>query len=49
MKCHELAWEQFVDQPIYKVFDFFPAGEPRGDNAAPIGIFDPLADAHYVL
>ena len=39
MKSNELAWEQFVDQPIYKVFDFFPAGEPRGDNAAPIGIY----------
>ena len=27
MKCYELAWEQFVDQPIDKVFDFFSRPE----------------------
>ena len=27
MKCYEFAWEQFVDQPIDKVFDFFSRPE----------------------
>ena len=40
MKYYELDVEQFIDQSIEKVFEFFSQTvEPGGDYTAPIGIY----------
>ena len=34
-------WSNLSISLLKKCLSFFPAGEPGGDNASPIGIYDP--------